>query len=187
MGWFVSGADVSGPPDLDGFEYREVLGAGGFSAVYLYEQLRPRRSVAVKVMNAEDLTEVGVRQFEAEADVMAALSAHPSIVTIYSSGIAPDGRPFLVMEYYPGPNLRIRAMKEPLPVAEVLRVGVQIAAAMETAHRAGILHRDIKPANILMSHYGRAGLTDFGISVRVHDQSETTGVSIPWAPPEAFA
>lgn len=68
------------------------------------------------------------------------------------------------MEYCPRPNLQLRARKDPFSVAEALRVGVQVAGAVETAHRAGVLHRDIKPANILVTEYNRPALTDFGIA-----------------------
>jgi serine/threonine protein kinase len=176
------------PPKLTDFEFRSLLGSGGYADVYLYEQLRPRREVAVKVLLAEGLTDEGRRQFAAEADLMAALSAHPAIVTIYDADIASDGRPYLVMEYYPGPNLSARVRAERMPVADVLRIAIQIAAAVETAHRAGILHRDIKPANILTSRYQKPGLTDFGISASTQgEQSDDQGaLSVPWAPPEAF-
>ena len=157
------------PPQLDNFDFRSLLGSGGYADVYLYEQQRPRREVAVKVLLAEGLTEAGRRQFAAEADLMAALSAHPAIVTIYGADISADGRPYLVMEYYPGSNLRARSRTERMPVAEVLRIGVQVCSAVETAHRAGIVHRDIKPANILTSRYNKPGLTDFGISASTHD------------------
>src|SRR5690606_22381441 len=125
---------------------------------------QPHREVAVKVLRAEHLSASSLRQFAIEADVMAQVSHHPSIVTIHTAGVAPDGRPYIVMEHYPKPHFGIRSRHGDLPVDEVLRVGVQVASAVETAHRAGILHRDIKPANILTSGYDRPGLTDFGIS-----------------------
>ncbi len=118
---------------------------------------------------------------------MAMLSTHPAIVTIYQAGVAGDGRPYLVMEYCPRPNLQLRARKETFSVAEALRVGVQVAGAVETAHRAGVLHRDIKPANILVTAYNRPALTDFGIASTTGATSEASGMSIPWSPPESFA
>ncbi len=125
--------------------------------------------------------------FDAEADLMATLSTHPSIVTMYEADIADDGRPYLAMEYCSRPNLGARYRTERLPVAEALRTAVQIAGAVETAHRAGILHRDIKPANILVTEYGHPALTDFGISSTVDDAARAEGMSIPWSPPESFA
>lgn len=175
------------PPDLPGFTYVDVLGSGGFADVFLYEQALPRRRVAVKVLLTERMSSGSVAEFTAEANVMAMLSTHPAIVTIYQAGVARDGRPYLVMEYCPKPNLQARYRREPFSVAESLRVGVQVAAAVETAHRAGVLHRDIKPANILVTEYNRPALTDFGIASTTAAAAESAGLSIPWSPPESFA
>lgn len=176
----------SPPPDLPGFTYVEPLGTGGFADVFLYEQQMPRRRVAVKVLLADRISSGSAQEFADEANVMAMLSTHPAIVTIYQAGVAGDGRPYLVMEYCPRPNLQIRSRKEPFSVAEALRVGVQVAGAVETAHRAGVLHRDIKPANILVTEYNRPALTDFGIASTTGAVSEASGMSIPWSPPESF-
>ncbi|HEX5858843.1 MAG TPA: serine/threonine-protein kinase [Microbacterium sp.] len=177
----------SPPPELAGFTYVEPLGSGGFADVYLYEQQLPKRRVAVKVLLTDRLASGAASEFAAEANVMAMLSTHPAIVTIYQAGVADDGRPYLVMEYCPRPNLQVRYRSEPFSVAESLRVGVQVAAAVETAHRAGVLHRDIKPANILVTEYNRPALTDFGIASTTGAVSESAGMSIPWSPPESFA
>lgn len=174
-------------PQIDGYEFRRVLGAGGFSTVYLCEQLRPRREVAIKVLTTAALTPAGRRRFEIESDLMAELSAHPFIVTIHDADITADATPYLVMEYYPGANLGLRARTERLGLAEILQVGIHIASAVESAHRIGILHRDIKPANVLTSRYNRPGLTDFGISVSASTgEHDEVALSIPWSPPEAF-
>lgn len=175
------------PPDLPGFTYVDLLGSGGFADVYLYEQALPRRRVAVKVLLTDRMSSGSVEEFTAEANVMAMLSTHPAIVTIYQAGVARDGRPYLVMEYCPRPNLQVRYRREPFSIAESLRVGVQVAAAVETAHRAGVLHRDIKPANILVTEYNRPALTDFGIASTTSAAAESAGLSIPWSPPESFA
>ena len=175
------------PPALPGFTYVDVLGSGGFADVYLYEQQLPRRRVAVKVMLPDRLASASAEQFTAEANVMALLSTHPAIVTIYQAGVSDDGRPYLVMEYCSRPNLQVRSRTAAFSVAEALRVGVQVAAAVETAHRAGILHRDIKPANILVTEYNRPALTDFGIATTAESEESSGGMSIPWSPPEAFS
>ncbi|HTN54554.1 MAG TPA: serine/threonine-protein kinase [Microbacterium sp.] len=179
----------SPPPELPGFTYVRPLGTGGFADVFLYEQQLPKREVAVKVLLADRLTAGAAEEFTNEANVMALLSTHPAIVTIYQAGVAADGRPYLVMEYCPKPNLQIRTRKEPFSVAEALRVGVQVSGAVETAHRAGVLHRDIKPANILVTAYNRPALTDFGIASTTGSATdgEAAGMSIPWSPPESFA
>ncbi|MGN7978303.1 serine/threonine-protein kinase [Microbacterium sp. 22195] len=177
----------SPPPELQGFEYLRPLGTGGFADVFLYEQQLPKREVAVKVLLADRLSAGAAEEFTNEANVMAMLSTHPAIVTIYQAGVAADGRPYIVMEYCPKPNLQVRTRKEPFSVAEALRVGVQVSGAVETAHRAGVLHRDIKPANILVTVYNRPALTDFGIASTTAADSEAAGMSIPWSPPESFA
>ncbi|NQX16053.1 serine/threonine-protein kinase [Rathayibacter sp. VKM Ac-2857] len=183
----MSAPRSSPPPAISGFEFRSPLGSGGFADVFLYEQARPRRTVAVKVLRAGLTTDRERDAFEAEANLMASLSTHPSIVTIYQADIAADGRPYLAMEYCPNPNLAVRLKSGRLAVADALRIGIQVAGAVETVHRAGILHRDIKPANVLVTAYDRPALTDFGIAGALLDGSaDLAGLSIPWSPPEAF-
>ena len=111
------------PPTLAGFTYLDVLGSGGFADVYLYEQHLPRRRVAVKVMLEGRMAGGAAEQFAAEANVMALLSTHPAIVTIYQAGVSDDGRPYLVMEYCPRPNLQVRSRAAAFSVAEALRAG----------------------------------------------------------------
>lgn len=176
----------SAPPELPGYDYRSLLGSGGFADVFLYQQLLPSRTVAVKVLLPDAVNRELIENFRHEANVMAQLSTHPSIVTIYGAAVAPDGRPYLAMEFCPRPNLGVRYRRDRFSVPEVLTLGVQIAGAVETAHRAGILHRDIKPANILVTAYNRPALTDFGIATSAGGVDDSSGMSIPWSPPEAF-
>ena len=177
--------EASTPPRLPGYEYLRVLGLGGFADVFLYQQELPRREVAVKVLLAGSLDDEVRRRFQQEATLMAQRSHHPSIVTIYHAAIAADGRPFLVMEYCSRPGLAERYRQERISVAEALRIGIRLASAVETAHRAGILHRDIKPANVLTTDFGWPALTDFGIAATTgHGAGATVGMSIPWSPPE---
>ena len=197
---------ASTPPELPGHTFVRVLGSGGFSDVFLYEQQLPRRRVAVKVLLLDELTAANRAAFVAEANLMAQLSAHPYIVTIYHADVASDDRPYFVMEYCSGPSLAERYKQAPLPVVDALRTGVRLSSAVQTAHQAGILHRDIKPANVLGNDYGWPALTDFGISSAVDDAlpahtttlagaaSDTStggtsgqvGLSVPWSPPEMF-
>jgi serine/threonine protein kinase len=175
------------PPHIPGFTYVSLLGSGGFSDVYLYEQDRPRRKVAVKVLLSGLKTEGARRRFESEANLMAQLSSHPFIVTIFEAEVTEDGHSYLAMEYCSRPSLDVRYRRQRFSVDEVLAVGIQVASAVETAHRAGIAHRDIKPANILVTDYNRPALTDFGISGTLGtDADEDAGMSIPWSPPEQF-
>src|SRR3712207_2194948 len=150
--------------------------------------LLPRRSVAVKVLLDRTLGPDVRARFGTEADLMARLSHHPSIVTIHQAAVAADGRPYLVMEYCSRPGLGARYRTERMAVAEVLRIGIRLASAVETAHRAGILHRDIKPANVLITDFGWPALTDFGIAATPGwSPSSAVGMSIPWSPPELLA
>ncbi|WP_313823723.1 serine/threonine-protein kinase [Citricoccus sp.] len=174
------------PPHIDGFRYVSLLGSGGFSDVYLYEQDRPRRKVAVKVLLSGLKTERARKSFESEANLMAQLSSHPYIVTIYEADITEDGHSYLAMEYCSRPSLDLRYRRSRLGVDEVLAVGIQVSSAVESAHRAGIVHRDIKPANILTTDYNRPALTDFGISGTTDMLDDDAGMSIPWSAPEAF-
>ncbi|WP_448629154.1 serine/threonine-protein kinase [Cellulomonas soli] len=177
--------EASAPPHLPGYTYVRVLGLGGFADVFLYEQELPRREVAVKVLLAGSLDDQVRTRFQTEANLMAQLSHHPSIVTIHQAAIASDGRPYLVMEYCSRPGLAERYRQERISVAEALRIGIRLSSAVETAHRAGILHRDIKPANVLTTDFGWPALTDFGIAATTgHGGSATVGMSIPWSPPE---
>ena len=176
-------------PMLDGFTFVSWLGGGGFADVFLFDQHSPERRVAVKVLrDTVDDPEARVA-FNAEANLMAKVSAHPNIVNIYGTGVSRDRRPYLVMEYYPSEHLGDRMKRAPLSVSDVLEVGIKIASAVEVAHQAGIFHRDIKPANILTSSYGEPGLTDFGISgsQTADSNDESAGYSPPYAPPEILA
>ncbi|MFC6357378.1 serine/threonine-protein kinase [Luethyella okanaganae] len=175
------------PPNLPGFSYVRVLGSGGFADVFLYEQNMPRRQVAIKVLLAEVVNDQLRQMFQAEANLMAQLSSHPSILTVYQASVSSDGRPYIVMEYCSS-TLSQRYRAAPLPVPEVLRIGVKIASAVETAHRTGVLHRDIKPSNILISAYGHPVLSDFGIAATLGgiEHTEAVGLSIPWSAPEVL-
>jgi tRNA A-37 threonylcarbamoyl transferase component Bud32 len=177
----------SQPPVLPGFSYVHILGSGGFADVFLYEQNMPRRQVAVKVMLSEVVNDQVRQMFQAEANLMAQLSAHPSILTVYEASVSSDGRPYLVMELCSS-SLSERYRRERIPVPEVLRIAVKIGSAIETAHRAGVLHRDIKPSNILMTAYGHPVLSDFGIASTLTTQREedSVGLSIPWSAPEVL-
>jgi serine/threonine protein kinase len=191
-------------PTIPGFEFSRLLGTGGFSDVFLYEQQLPRRRVAVKVLLTDSLNTAARKAFVDEANVMAQLSAHPYIVTIFHADVASDDRPFFVMEYCSGPSLSELYKQQAFSVADALRIGVRLSSAIATAHGAGILHRDIKPANVLTNDFGWPALTDFGISsalddlpVQVSDAtqlqelggstaSQSVGMSVPWSPPEMF-
>jgi tRNA A-37 threonylcarbamoyl transferase component Bud32 len=172
------------PPDLPGYRFIKNIGAGGNAQVYLYEQDLPHRKVAVKVLNESALSDAARRRFTAEANVTADL-AHRHIVQVFDANVTPDGRPYIVMPYYPQPNLSVRARRSHFSVADVLRIGIQIGSAVETSHRRDVLHRDIKPQNILTDSYGEPALTDFGIATTKGGDGPE-GLSVPWSPPEVI-
>ena len=180
----------SKPPQLSGFTYVRPLGGGGFADVFLFDQNMPRRKAAVKVLLDGFVDDNVRRMFRAEADIMAELGAHPSILTVYEAGLSADGRPYIVMEYCPE-GLGKSWRKRPMPLPEVLNIGVKLASALETAHRHRftILHRDIKPSNILITEYGSPVLSDFGIATSLSSDSanDILAMSVPWSAPEVVA
>jgi serine/threonine protein kinase len=190
------------PPEIPGYDYVRLLGSGGSSDVFLFEQREPRRSVAVKVLRAAAASPAERAAFSAEANVMSELSPHPAIVLVYETGEASDGRPYYVMEYLAGPSLAELARATTFSIAYVLGTGVRLSNAVSAAHAAGILHRDIKPANVLTDGDRRVALTDFGIASAIGEDTlpittttlaglgvggaQPTLMSVPWSPPEMF-
>jgi eukaryotic-like serine/threonine-protein kinase len=141
------------------------VGEGGMATVYLAEDLKHERKVAVKVLRPELAAVIGADRFLHEIKLTASLQ-HPNILPLYDSGAA-DSFLFYVMPYVEGESLRDRLDRErQLPVAEAVRLASQVASALDYAHRQGVIHRDIKPANVLL-HDGQALVADFGIALAV--------------------
>ena len=133
------------------------------AVVYLAEDLRHGRKVAIKVLHPELSAVIGGERFLAEIKVTANLQ-HPHILGLIDSGEA-DGLLYYVMPYVAGESLRDRLNREKqLPVADAIRITTEVAAALDYAHRHGVIHRDIKPENILL-HDGQALVADFGIAL----------------------
>jgi eukaryotic-like serine/threonine-protein kinase len=144
------------------FRVLEKLGAGGMGEVYRARDVRLDRIVAIKVLPRGELAnEEAQRRFQREARLISKLS-HPHICTIYDVG-SEGGLQFIVMEYLEGETLASRLARGPLPFAQILQHGIEIADALEKAHRAGIIHRDLKPGNIMLTKAG-AKLLDFGLA-----------------------
>jgi Tol biopolymer transport system component/predicted Ser/Thr protein kinase len=150
---------------LGPYEIVAPIGAGGMGEVYRARDTRLERTVAIKILPPHLSDDVTRRQrFEREAKVISSLN-HPNICTLYDVG-RQDGVEFIVMEYLEGESLAERLGKGPLPLAQVLQCGTQIASALDKAHRHGVTHRDLKPGNIMLTKSG-AKLLDFGLATAV--------------------
>jgi serine/threonine protein kinase len=159
---------------VPGYAILERAGEGGFSVVYRAHQQRLDRIVALKVLSVDAVDSDTMRRFERECQITGRLTGHPNVVTVLDTGVTSGGHPFIAMDYFERGSLRDRLSREgPLPLPEVLRVGVKIAGALAATHEAEVLHRDVKPQNILVSKYGEPALADFGVA-RLVDSSEVT-------------
>ena len=148
---------------LSHFRIVAKIGEGGMGLVYLARDLHLERDVALKVLppGAPADPDAGAR-FRREALALSRLS-HPNIAVVHDFDTH-EGRDFLVMEFVPGTTLADRLERGPLPEAEVIRIGVQLAAALDCAHQAGVLHRDLKPGNLRVTPDGRLKVLDFGLA-----------------------
>ncbi len=144
---------------LGPYEILAAVGSGGMGEVYKARDGRLDRVVAVKVIS--DHTEENRQRFEREARAISSLN-HPHICSLYDVG-RQDETDYLVMEFVDGITLSERLKSGPLPVAEMLRIGIQIAEALDAAHRYGVVHRDLKPGNVMLSKAG-VKLLDFGLA-----------------------
>ena len=149
----------------DRYRVERELGQGGMATVYLAQDLRHDRKVALKVLKPELAAVLGAERFVVEIKTTAALQ-HPHILPLFDSGTA-DGFLFYVMPFIDGETLRTKLDRETqLGVDEAVRIARDVADALDYAHRHGVIHRDIKPENILL-HEGRPIVADFGIALAV--------------------
>ena len=156
------------------YEIIEKIGNGGMATVYKATDKVLKRDVAVKILRDEFTTdEEFIKRFDVEAQSAARLT-HPNIVSIYDVGVE-DNLHYIVMELIKGKTLKEIILEErgPLPWKWSVNVAIQIASALETAHRNNIIHRDIKPHNIIITEDGIAKVTDFGIAKAVSNSTIT--------------
>src|SRR5689334_5986126 len=147
----------------DRYTIERELGQGGMATVYLAEDLKHHRKVAIKVLRPELAAVIGAERFLSEIKTTANLQ-HPHILSLFDSGQV-EGTVFYVMPFVDGESLRDRLAREKqLPIADAVRIAVEVADALQYAHEHGIIHRDIKPENILL-HGGHALVADFGIAL----------------------
>ena len=147
---------------LGPYEILAPLGAGGMGEVYRARDTRLERSVAIKVLPPQLNTSPEVRaRFEREARTVSSLN-HPHICTLHDVGHQ-DGVDYLVMELVEGETLAARLERGALPIEQLLKHGIEIADALDRAHRSGIVHRDLKPGNVMLTRSG-AKLMDFGLA-----------------------
>jgi TolB-like protein/tetratricopeptide (TPR) repeat protein/tRNA A-37 threonylcarbamoyl transferase component Bud32 len=140
------------------------LGRGGMATVFLAVDTKHSRRVALKVLHANLATSLGPERFRREISFAAKLQ-HPHILTVMDSGESPTGQLWFTMPYVEGETLRARLRRQrQLPLDDALRIGHEVALALDYAHRHGVVHRDVKPENILLTSDGQALVADFGIA-----------------------
>jgi Tol biopolymer transport system component/tRNA A-37 threonylcarbamoyl transferase component Bud32 len=167
---------------LGPYEIVEAVGAGGMGEVYRAHDTRLDRTVAIKVLAEHMAADPDLRQrLEREAKAVSSLS-HPHVCALYDVGHE-DGIDYLVMEFLEGESMADRLATGPLPVDELLRIAIQIADALEKAHRSGIVHRDLKPANIMLTREG-AKLLDFGLA-KARAPISASGADLTASPTES--
>src|SRR6267378_1291314 len=167
---------------LGPYEIQSLLGAGGMGDVYRARDTRLDRTVAIKVLPPYLSSDPVRRQrFEREARAISALQ-HPNICTLYDVG-EQGGTDYLIMECLEGETLASRLRNGPLPLHQTVRCGIDVADALDTAHRRGIVHRDLKPGNIFLTAHGECKVLDFGLAMleEVAPLPETSTVSRPEA------
>jgi serine/threonine protein kinase/Tfp pilus assembly protein PilF len=160
------------------------LGAGGMGVVYEAEDTRLRRNVAVKFLSSALAKDAPMlERFEREARAASALS-HPGICTVHAIE-QQDGQSFIVMELVEGESLSTRIAGRPMPIGELLELGIQMADALEAAHAKGIVHRDLKPMNLMVTARGQVKILDFGLAKFEHPDAPGGQTMTPTAAPRA--
>jgi len=161
----------------------EPLGVGGMGVVYEAYDTRTGRPVALKFVDVDRLDDQdGMRRLKREAEMMAMLK-HPHICSIHEVG-EHEGCPYIAMERLHGMSLKLYIARRPLSTAAIVRITLQLTAALEAAHRVGIVHRDVKPGNVFVCRSGVVKVFDFGLARRFADDDQETagGSTMPGRP-----
>src|SRR3954454_8218871 len=162
----MSGADLSVGSELLGYRVEGLLGRGGMSTVYLAEDLRLRRRVALKLLAPALAEDQAFRERFLDESQIAASLDHPNVVPIYAAGQAGD-EIYIAMRYVEGQDLRELLRSGSLDKERALDLCAQVAGALDFAHERGLVHRDVKPSNVLLDAAGHVYLADFGLTRRV--------------------
>jgi TolB-like protein/tetratricopeptide (TPR) repeat protein/predicted Ser/Thr protein kinase len=172
---------LSAGTKLGRYEIRSQLGAGGMGEVYLAQDTKLDRKVAIKFLTESLVADEQARKrLEREARSAAKLD-NPNICSIYEVG-EEDGRSFIVMQYIEGETLDVRIKRKPLDLLETLSIAIQVADALAEAHAHAIIHRDIKPSNVIITHRGQAKVMDFGLARSIGEAVENEAETILTAP-----
>ena len=168
-------------PQIDGYEFLNILGHGGMGVVYKARQQRLNRLVAVKMIRSGSLARLeDVARFRIEADAIAKL-CHANIVQIFDVG-ENAGLPYVALELLEGGSLDERLADKAQPEADSARLVATLARAIHVAHQAGIIHRDLKPSNVLFSADGTPKITDFGLAKRLKEEGHTESGQVMGSP-----
>jgi dienelactone hydrolase len=169
----------------------EKIGVGGMGVVYLAEDARLGRKVALKFLPVQySADEEEKKRFVHEAKAASALD-HPNICSVHEIGETPEGQLFIVMGYYEGKTLKEKIKARPLPVNEAVEISIQIAEGLKKAHSKGIIHRDLKPANVMLTDEGSVKIVDFGLAklrglTRLTKSGTTLGTVAYMSPEQAM-
>lgn len=166
------------PPRVDSYSILREIGRGGMGVVYLAEDLRLGRRVALKFLTSRLSADPSARKRLLREARAASRLDHPNICAVYDVGEAEGGRPYVAMAFYEGPTVEEKLSDGPLPVPEAVEVARQTAAGLEQAHRQGVIHRDVKPSNLLVEPGGVVRILDFGVAKLVGATATDSGVRL---------
>jgi len=174
----VAEQDLEATRDLGPFRVIREIGRGAMGVVYLADDTRVGRRVALKLLPSYvGESEPAKRRFLTEARAAAALD-HPGIATVYESDTTPDGQAYIAFAYYEGRTLDARIAEGRLPLADAVTLAIRVAEGLSAAHGKGIIHRDVKPSNVLLTADGKVKLLDFGVAKFLGEDQTAEGIRI---------